>query len=98
MKVIHNPSPLPLKGNTTAPRPSQPPASDQVRSKKRGDTVSLSKKAETITRAVQGVKAMADVDMAKVAKVKAMLQNGTYQVDAEKAASNMLAESLLKDP
>lgn len=98
MKVIHNPSPAPLKGNTAAPRPLQPPATGQIRSKNRGDTVTLSKKAETIATAAQDVKAMGDVDMAKVDRVKAMLQSGTYQVDADKAATNMLTESLLKDP
>ena len=99
MKIEENPSPMPFKVNKVPPGPSQPPAADQVRrvhGKKRGDVVTLSKTAETIATAARRVKAMPDVDMTKVAEVKAKLQDGTYQADAEKAASNMLAESLLR--
>jgi len=97
MKIKANPSPIPLKVNKVPPRPSQPLASDQVRSKRHGDTVTLSKTAAAVAAAVRRVKAMPDADMTKVARVKARLQDGTYKADAEKAAANMLAESLLKD-
>ena len=60
------------------------------------DKVTLSETAAAISDASQRVKAMPDVDMAKVADIKARIKNGTYQVNAEKAAANMLSESLLK--
>ena len=97
MKIKASPSPIPLKVNKVPPRPSQPLASDQVRSKRQGDTVTLSKTAAAVAEATRRVKAMPDADMTKVARVIDRLKDGTYQTDADKAAANILAESLLKD-
>ena len=43
------------------------------------------------------LKALPEVDMDKVARIKALLRDGTYEVDARKAAAGMLIESLLQD-
>ena len=97
MKVNDYPALMPPNRNGATPEASQHSASDQIATKKRKDAVSLSKTAEALTNAARQVKAMPGVDLDRVARVKARLQKGTYRVDAEKAASNMLAESLLKD-
>lgn len=62
---------------------------------KRGDKVNLSAKARELQAAQQTVRQMPEVDMEKVARIKAQLQEGTYSVDAKKAAGNILAESLI---
>ena len=62
---------------------------------KHGDKVNLSAKARELQAAQQTVRQMPEVDMEKVARIKAQLQEGTYNVDAKKAAGNILAESLI---
>jgi flagellar biosynthesis anti-sigma factor FlgM len=63
----------------------------------RGDRVALSPQAQELKAAQKAIKQMADVDEKKVAEIKARVKAGTYNVDAQKAAGNMLAESLLND-
>ena len=62
-----------------------------------GDRVVLSTKAQELKAAQEAIKQMGDVDEEKVARIKAQIKAGTYSVDAQKAAANMLAESLLND-
>ncbi len=63
----------------------------------KGDRVELSPQAQELKAAQEAIKQMGDVDEEKVARIKARIKAGTYRVDAEKAAGNMLTESLLKD-
>lgn len=63
----------------------------------RGDRVVLSAKAQELKAAQEAIKQMGEVDEEKVAEIKARIKAGTYSVDAQKAAENMLAESLLND-
>ncbi len=59
------------------------------------DRVELSAKARELQTAHEAVHRMPDVDMDKVARVKAQIQAGTYQVDSRKVADAMLTESIL---
>ena len=73
------------------------PPMAEVRKGGPADRVEISTRAHEMQAAMEAVKQMPDVDMDKVAKVKAMLENGTYKTDADKTAAKMLAESLIKD-
>jgi negative regulator of flagellin synthesis FlgM len=63
----------------------------------KGDQVALSPQAQELKAAQKAIKQMGDVDEKKVAEIKARIKAGTYKVDAQKVAGNMLAESLLND-
>jgi flagellar biosynthesis anti-sigma factor FlgM len=63
----------------------------------KGDRVALSPQAQELKAAQKAIKQMDDVDEKKVAEIKAQIKAGTYKVDAQKAAGNILAESLLND-
>jgi flagellar biosynthesis anti-sigma factor FlgM len=63
----------------------------------KGDRVALSPQAQELKGAQEAVKQMEDVDKEKVAEIRARIKAGTYKVDAQKAAGNILAESLLND-
>lgn len=63
----------------------------------KGDRVVLSSQAQELKAAQKAIKQMGEVDEEKVAEIKARIKAGTYKVDAQKAAGNMLAESLLND-
>lgn len=63
----------------------------------KADRVTLSERARELKAAQEAIERMGDVDEEKVAKIKAQIKAGTYKVDTEKAAGNMLAESLLND-
>lgn len=65
---------------------------------KTGDRVALSTRARELRAAQKAVGQMPDVDLDKVADIKARIQAGTYRVDASKAAANILAEALLNNP
>lgn len=61
----------------------------------RGDQVTLSERARELHAAQQAVKQMQDIDTEKVARVKAQLEAGTYQIDPKRIADKLLSESLL---
>lgn len=63
----------------------------------RGDRVELSPQARELQAARRAVAAMDDVDHAKVARIKAQIAAGDYEVDALKTAGKMIEESLLGD-
>lgn len=63
-----------------------------------GDRVALSARARELTAARQAIRQMPEVDVQKVASVRAQLQEGTYKVDPQKIAAKMVAEALLNDP
>ena len=63
----------------------------------RGDSVALSPQARELMAAREAIHRMPEVDVRKVAAVRAQLQNGTYRVDSQKIAARMVAEALLND-
>lgn len=66
------------------------------RSSSAGDQVDISDRARQLQEARKQLAGLPEVDEQKVADVKAGLAKGTYKVDAERVAANMLVESLLK--
>lgn len=96
MKITDNVPPAYAKQGISQGQSGEKASESRVTAAKRGDKVSLSAKARELQSAQQTVRQMPDIDMEKVARTKAQLDNGTYVVDAQKAAAGMLSESLLK--
>ncbi|MGD8989909.1 MAG: flagellar biosynthesis anti-sigma factor FlgM [Desulfobacterales bacterium] len=63
----------------------------------KADTVALSNAAKNIQQAQKELEALPDVREDKVAELKEQIENGTYEIDAEKIADKMLKDSLLND-
>ena len=63
----------------------------------KADTVALSDAAKNIQEAQNQLEAIPDVREDKVAELKEQIENGTYEIDAEKIADKMLKDSLLND-
>ncbi len=61
------------------------------------DTVVLSDAAKRIQEAKKLLDAIPDIREDKVAQLKEQIDNGTYEIDAEKIADKMLKDSLLND-
>jgi negative regulator of flagellin synthesis FlgM len=68
---------------------------DKVQTKT--DTVVLSDTAKRIQEAKKQLDAIPDIREDKVALLKEQVENGTYEIDAEKIADKMLKDSLLND-
>ncbi len=74
-------------------------ASEKVTTEQRpvigsSDRVTLSAHVLEMQAARKAIEQIPDVDMEKVAKIKAQLNAGKYRIDAKRAAAGMLAESL----
>ncbi|RXJ72891.1 flagellar biosynthesis anti-sigma factor FlgM [Veronia nyctiphanis] len=54
------------------------------------DAVSISSESRAIGALNQQIASEGQFDAAKVAEIKAAIANGSYQIDADKLASNML--------
>ncbi len=63
----------------------------------KADTVALSNAAKNIQEAQKKLEAIPDVREDKVAELKEQIENGTYEIDAEKIADKMLKDSLFYD-
>lgn len=63
----------------------------------KADTVALSNAAKNIQEAQKQLEAIPDVREDKVAELKEQIENGTYEIDAEKIADKMLKDSLFND-
>jgi flagellar biosynthesis anti-sigma factor FlgM len=61
----------------------------------KGDRVELTAQARELQAAREAIAKMDDVDLEKVARIKAQIKAGTYKVDAVKAAEKMIEEALL---
>jgi negative regulator of flagellin synthesis FlgM len=59
--------------------------------------VKLSERAQDMKKIRERIDSTPDVDEAKVAKYKSMLQNGTYKVDAKAVADKMVDEHAKQD-
>lgn len=63
----------------------------------KADTVELSDAGKRVQEAHKQLESVPDIREEKVAQLKEQVENGTYEVDAEKVADKMLRESLLND-
>lgn len=65
--------------------------------KTNADRVALSPKAKEIAESAKIIKAMPDIREEKVAAIKEDIKNGTYKIDGQKVAFNMIKESILNE-
>ncbi len=61
------------------------------------DKVILSQEGKKIQEAKKLMDSIPDIREEKVAKIKAQIENGTYQVEEKKLAAKMIKESLLNE-
>jgi negative regulator of flagellin synthesis FlgM len=62
------------------------------------DSVELTGTAKKLQQAESGMADISDIDTEKVAQIKAAIENGSYRVNAEKVANNLLAlDKALRD-
>lgn len=64
---------------------------------KKADTVVISDAAKRVQEARNQLNDIPDVREEKVAQLRNQIQNGTYQIDADKIAGKMIKEGLLND-
>ncbi len=62
-----------------------------------GDKVELSPQAKQIQEAKKLIKGIPEVRQSKIDAIKQQIENGTYKVDGNKIAVNLLRESLIKE-
>ena len=72
---------------------SDQPEKQQVKA----DTVELSDMGKRVQEANKQLENIPDIREDKVAQLREQVENGTYEVDAEKVADKMLRDSLLND-
>jgi negative regulator of flagellin synthesis FlgM len=72
---------------------SEQPEKQQVKA----DTVELSDMGKRVQEAHRQLDSIPDIREDKVAELKEQVENGTYEVDAEKVADKMLKDALLND-
>lgn len=65
-------------------------ANDPARNTSTGDTVELTSKAKLLERLEKSLASIPDVDASRVAEVRKQIENGEYQIDADKIAESML--------
>ena len=61
------------------------------------DKVVLSQEAKRVQEAKKLMESIPDIREEKIAKIKAQIENGTYQVEEKKLAAKMIKESLLNE-
>ena len=72
-------------GRQNIDKPGTPPQSSA-----KGESVSLSSQAQSLKKIEQDLKAQPEVNESRVAEIKAQVESGTYKIDNEKLAQNML--------
>jgi len=72
-----------------------PTDSEKEHTAVKGDTVNLSREAKEVAAIRQKLEDIPDIRDGKVAEIKEKIDAGTYDVNGQKAASNMLTESLI---
>ena len=63
----------------------------------KADTVVISDAAKKVQEARRQLDDIPDVREDKVSRLRSQIQNGTYEIDADKLAGKMIKESLLND-
>ena len=89
-----------LEAYTNKVQQAKPPvAADSAKEKPgvKGDTVSLSKEAREVTAITRKLEETPDVREDKVSEIQEKLNSGTYNVDGQTAAANLLRESLINE-
>jgi len=61
------------------------------------DKVVLSQEAKRVQEAKKLMESIPDIREEKIAKVRAQIESGTYQVEEKKLAAKMIKESLLNE-
>jgi negative regulator of flagellin synthesis FlgM len=61
------------------------------------DTVVISDAAKRIQEVRSQLDAVPDVDEEKVAQIKKEIENGTYEINADKIAGKMISEGLINE-
>ena len=75
----------------------EPVSEKPVFPKTEGDKVVLSPRAKEIVEAKKIIDSMPDIREEKVAAIKKEIENGTYKVDGDKVAINIIKESILNE-
>ena len=73
------------------------PENKPEKSAVKADTVVISDAAKRIQEARRQLDEIPDVREDKVAELRNQIQNGTYEINADKIAGKMIKESLLND-
>ncbi len=76
--------------NASQKNDTSKPDKQEIGVEKRGENVSFSGKAKDFQQIEAGLKDHTGVDADKVAKLRASIENGTYEVSPEKVAQKML--------
>lgn len=78
-------------GTTKTISPDQPVrGSDSAQKPSSGDTVELTSSAQLLERLEKTLASMPEVDTARVAAVKAQIENGEYQIDVDSIADALI--------
>lgn len=80
-----------------SPQKTAPAEQHQAPPSPQGDTVALSDEAKALQRTEKALTDVPDVREDKVAAIRKQLAQGTYRVDGQKIAFNMLKESILNE-
>lgn len=71
---------------------SATPVSTTESKKPNIDNVELSQQAQTISRIEAGIKGSPDIDMDKVEAIKAAIQEGRFEINADAIAEKMMSQ------
>lgn len=71
--------------------PQAKATAETTAAKAQGDQVSFSSQAQSLKELEGSIRKLPEVDQDKVARIKAALANGSYQIDNQKLASNLLS-------
>lgn len=78
-------------GTTKAVNPDSPVrGSESAQKAGTGDTVELTSSAKLLERLEKTLASMPEIDTARVAAVKAQIENGDYQIDVESIADALI--------
>ncbi len=78
-------------GTTKTVNPDSPVrASESTQKADTGDTVELTSSAKLLEKLEKTIASMPEIDTARVAAVKAQIENGEYQIDVESIADALL--------
>lgn len=80
------------QGAKSAPSPESQKGTDKAPSSgsSSADNVSLSSEAKNLARIESEIKALPEVDQARVDEIKARIEQGQYQIDNDNLAQKML--------
>lgn len=82
-------------GAVNGNREKRPPMrSPEAGGSEYSEKVAISGKARDIAKAREAASSAPDIDEARVARLKAAIQNGSYKVDAEKVADRLVDDHL----